>query len=65
MIESMAMQWPGVISAKQVELKFEVVAGAHRGAALLLSEGDYRIGSSSDADIVLSDPGIVPDHVVL
>jgi hypothetical protein len=63
--ESIAMQRPGVISAKQVELKFDVVAGAHRGAVLLLNEGDYRIGSSSDADIVLSDPGIVPEHAVL
>jgi hypothetical protein len=59
------MERPGVTSAKQVELKFEVVAGAHRGAVLLLDEGDYRIGSSSDADIVLSDPGIVPGHAVL
>jgi hypothetical protein len=69
-IESMAMQRPGVTSAKQVdakqvELKFEVVAGAHQGAVLLLSEGDYRLGSSSDADIVLSDPGVVPGHAVL
>jgi hypothetical protein len=64
-IESMAMQRPGVTNAKQVELKFEVVAGAHQGAVLLLSEGDYRLGSSSDADIVLSDPGIVPGHAVL
>jgi hypothetical protein len=64
--ESIVMRGPGVTtSAKQVELKFEVVAGAHRGAVLLLNEGEYRIGSSSDADIVLSDPGVVPGHAVL
>ena len=57
----MEHRWTGV----QVELKLEVVAGAHRGAVLLLDEGDYRIGSSLDADIILSDPGIVPEHAVL
>lgn len=46
-------------------LKFEVVAGAHRGAVLLLDGADYRIGSSPDADIVLSDPGIAPEHAAL
>lgn len=51
--------------AKQAKLKFEVLAGAHQGAVLLLDEGDYRIGSSADADIVLSDPGIAPGHAVL
>jgi hypothetical protein len=50
---------------QQPGLKFEVVAGAHRGAALLLEEGDYRIGSSPDADIVLSDRGVAPGHAVL
>jgi hypothetical protein len=52
-------------SAKQAKLKFEVVAGAHRGAVLWLDEGDYRIGSSPDADIVLSDHGVAAGHAVL
>jgi hypothetical protein len=52
-------------SEKQAGLKFEVVAGAHRGAVLLLDEGDYRIGSSPDADIVLSDRGVAPGHAML
>jgi hypothetical protein len=64
--ESTVMQWLGApMDGSQVELKLEVVAGAHRGAVLLLDEGDYRIGSSLDADIILSDPGIVPEHAVL
>jgi hypothetical protein len=46
-------------------LKLEVVAGAHRGAVLLLDGTDYRIGSSPDADIVLSDAGVALQHAVL
>jgi len=47
------------------KLKFEVVAGTHEGAVLMLDPADYRIGSSSNADIVLSDPGVAPEHAVL
>jgi hypothetical protein len=50
---------------KSVNLKFEVVAGAHKGAVLTLDRADYRIGSSPDADIVLSDAGVAPEHAVL
>ena len=50
---------------KSAKLKFEVVAGTHEGAVLLLDRADYRIGSSPDADIVLSDEGVAPDHAVL
>jgi hypothetical protein len=52
-------------SPNQTALKFEVVAGAHRGAVLWLDEGDYRIGSSPEADIVLSDHGVAAGHAVL
>jgi hypothetical protein len=50
---------------KSAKLKFEVVAGTHQGALLLLDWADYRIGSSPDADIVLSDEGVAPEHAVL
>jgi hypothetical protein len=50
---------------KSAKLRFEVVAGTHQGAVLLLDRADYRIGSSPDADIVLSDEGVAPDHAVL
>ena len=49
----------------QAKLQFEVVAGVHRGVALTLDKSDYRIGCSPQTDIVLSDPGIAPDHAVL
>jgi hypothetical protein len=49
----------------QILLRLEVVGGAHRGAALLLDESDYRIGCSPDADIILSDPGVAPAHATL
>ena len=50
---------------KSAKLKFEVVAGTHEGAVLMLDWADYRIGSSPNADIVLSDPRIAPEHAVL
>jgi hypothetical protein len=50
---------------ESAKLKFEVVAGTHEGAVLMLDWADYRIGSSPNADIVLSDPGVAPEHVVL
>jgi Inner membrane component of T3SS, cytoplasmic domain/Inner membrane component of T3SS, periplasmic domain len=50
---------------KSAKLKFEVVAGTHEGAVLMLDWADYRIGSSPNADIVLSDEGVAPEHAVL
>lgn len=47
------------------QLRLEIVTGTHRGAVLMLDRGDYRIGSSPDADIVLSDPGVVSEHAAL
>jgi anti-sigma28 factor (negative regulator of flagellin synthesis) len=46
-------------------LQLEVVAGVHRGVVLTLDKADYRIGCSRQADIVLSDRGISPEHAVL
>jgi hypothetical protein len=55
----------GSARQNQIKLRLEVVAGAHRGAVLLLDESDYRIGRSPDADIVLSDSGVAPAHAML
>lgn len=42
-----------------------VVAGCHAGASFQLRDKVYRIGSTAEADIVLADPGIVPDHATI
>jgi type III secretion system (T3SS) inner membrane Yop/YscD-like protein/type III secretion system (T3SS) inner membrane Yop/CscD-like protein len=44
---------------------FEVVSGLHSGVTLWLESGDHHIGSAPEADIVLRDPGIAPDHALL
>jgi hypothetical protein len=50
----------------RAQLKFEVLAGVHRGATLTLDKAaDYRIGCSPQADIVLREPGVAPEHAVL
>ncbi|HLK82472.1 MAG TPA: FHA domain-containing protein [Xanthobacteraceae bacterium] len=58
-----ARQWSARL--KSARLKFEVVAGTHEGAVLMLDWADYRIGSSPNADIVLSDEGVAAEHAVL
>jgi hypothetical protein len=61
-----ALERGGVsVRPPQAGLKLEVIAGAHRGAVLSLDRSEYRIGSSPAADIVLSDPGVAPEHAVL
>jgi FOG: FHA domain len=42
-----------------------VVAGCHAGASFQLRDKVYRIGSTAEADIVLADPGIAPDHATI
>src|SRR5262249_59665716 len=37
----------------------------HQGVLLELEAGDVRIGSTSDADIVLRDAGIAAEHAIL
>lgn len=44
---------------------FEVISGLHRGVKLPLTNSTYRIGSSAEADIMLRDEGVIPDHAVL
>jgi hypothetical protein len=51
--------------APQIRLRLEIVTGAHHGAVVTLEPGEYRIGSSPDADIVLSDDGVVAEHAAV
>lgn len=52
-------------AVRQDSAKFEVVAGTHQGAVVMLDRANYRIGSSPHADIVLSDRGVAAEHAVL
>jgi Inner membrane component of T3SS, cytoplasmic domain/Inner membrane component of T3SS, periplasmic domain len=47
------------------ELQLEVVGGLHSGVRLSLADGDYSIGSKSEADIVLRDDGVASQHVII
>jgi hypothetical protein len=44
---------------------FEVVGGLHGGVRLMLESGEYGIGSTPQADIILRDSGVMPGHAIL
>ena len=43
--------------------ELRVVSGFHRGVSLVLDEDPIVIGASLEADLILTDPGIVESHV--
>src|SRR5260370_49884 len=43
----------------------EVLDGVHRGVMLPLDNDAYSIGSKPDADIMLADDGVAPEHGVV
>ena len=47
------------------QLILRVLSGQHRGAELPLPPGKYVLGSSDEADIIISDPGIAPEHLTI
>ena len=51
--------------ARPGQLRLAITAGVHEGAVLVLDPGEYRIGSSPDADIVLSDAGVAAEHAAV
>ena len=53
------------VSSAPSKFVLECTAGFHRGVRLELEPGDYRIGSTPGADIVLRDAGIAAEHAVL
>src|ERR1044072_9765257 len=53
------------VSSAPSKFFLECTAGFHRGVHLELEPGDYRIGSTPGADIVLRDAGIAAEHAVL
>ncbi|WP_110643660.1 FHA domain-containing protein [Salinicola sp. CPA57] len=52
-------------SAREIVTTLTVTAGLHRGAAVDLTDTVCRIGSQDTADVLLSDAGIAPEHLVL
>jgi hypothetical protein len=46
-------------------MQLDITGGLHSGVHLPLTDGDYAIGSSGGADIVLWDEGVAPQHVVI
>jgi type III secretion system YscD/HrpQ family protein len=43
----------------------KILSGQHAGAELPLADGEYLVGSGDDCDIILTDPGIEPEHARL
>jgi hypothetical protein len=43
----------------------EIVSGLHGGVRLMLESGEYGIGSTPGADIILRDSGVMPGHAIL
>lgn len=52
-------------SEGEVVATLTVTAGLHHGATMDLGEPTCRIGSDETADILLGDPGVAPEHLVL
>lgn len=52
--------WRNGIAGPQ---RLSVVSGLHQGATIELAQSHYVIGSDADADIILMDSGIEPQHV--
>ena len=52
-------------SRRRSTFVLESTAGFHRGVRLELEPGDFRIGSTPGADIVLRDAGIAAEHAIL
>jgi DNA-binding NtrC family response regulator len=48
-----------------VPLKLVVVSGRDFGKALALPGGSYRVGKSSGSDLVLSDPSVSREHLLV
>lgn len=46
-------------------MELHVTDGLHNGVSLPLTDGDYLIGSSTEADIVLHDEGVAPRHAMI
>jgi type III secretion protein D len=46
-------------------MELRMLSGLHRGAALGVEEGVMTLGASTDADVLVADPGVAPVHARL
>lgn len=46
-------------------LLLKILSGPHKGAEMELTPGDWTMGSSSACDLVLSDQGVMEEHLLL
>lgn len=60
--EQQVVVTPDAASSESV---LTIVSGVHRGVRLALARRDYRIGSTTGADIILRDAGIAAEHAIL
>jgi hypothetical protein len=65
LMSSLTSWLSSAVSSAPSKFVLECTAGFHRGVHLELEPGDYRIGSTPSADIVLRDAGIAAEHAVL
>lgn len=47
------------------QLELRVLSGLHAGAALPLGQEPVQLGSGDDCDVILLDPDILPQHLLL
>src|SRR5215813_4891377 len=57
--------WLSAVVASSSTFVLESTAGFHHGVRLELEPGDFCIGSTAGADIVLRDAGIAAEHAIL
>jgi hypothetical protein len=55
----------GTVAREASSAVLEILDGLHQGVALALEKAVYRIGTSSETDLILGDPGVAEQHVVL
>ena len=65
LISSFTAWMSAIGSSSPSTFVLECTGGFHRGVHLELEPGDFRIGSTAGADIVLRDAGIAAEHAIL
>ena len=54
-----------LLRSDPVQPQLEIVQGLHVGVRIDLKDGEYSVGPTPNADIVLRDKGVFPQHAVL